>query len=407
MASWGSANLANLLPADVDSLLDSTRDLLETVRTPLELISDVLEVVKTIFASLRIFDFVGALADSIESLKSSFLVSGLYVCDMWNYPYKQLTSVADYGPDQTYDKLNFDGHEFRTSFLADLLASFDDSYDTNRPMFSRDVAALILVKADPVIENLGLSAEENNIADAFPGMAQSIGSAVRNIKLTRFKAMLGKFKAAAELQPRDKVSVRVERIVDAFNTVNQLDDQTLSLLPVPEDYDNESFFFENKPYSNLNWDTDIRPILESIEDTVSNSVYPDWNRASLQDIYPGLKEIVDQVFDPVIELLRSGSGMQGQIITFIESIKSKVEELETIIDKIDDIIDQIERLINITGFHALYVQSSSGITDLKAKISAATNIPFTGKSFYAGMAILAGSDSITAFNALFSLVVSS
>jgi len=410
MAEWKSANLAALLPPGTETIIDTIEGLVTVVKTPLDIVSAILNTAKSLVLSFSLFDFLGTLGDLIEDWKDDFLGSGFFVCAMWDYPVRQLLggvgTSRDYGPDSTFEKINLDGHEFETSFLADLDSSFDDTKDPYRPQFQSSCSILVLVRAGSSPEDIGITPEEDNAGDVWGGQDSTIGNSGKQVRRVRMLAMLAKLKEAAQGSPVDRVQVRVDRVEQAIQMFGQMTEDEIDALAYPEDEDDGSLYFENKLSTELDWRDDVTPFLESMEGQYYPSTYPDWSRVALADLHPDLVRLANELFDPIVELLQGGSTLKQQLIDMIDAIQAKVDYLQDIIDKIDGLIEDLERLLNATGYHALYISTSKGISDLRAKLRTATNVPFEGKFFYSGMAILAGSDAKTAFDALFAAVAS-
>jgi hypothetical protein len=407
VAQWVSANLAKLLPPGTQEILDTIETLIDVVKVPLDLVASILDTAKSLLVVFDLLDFLALLRGLIEDFKNSLLVSGLFVCDMWDYPVRQLTGsigTPATGPDATFENINLDGHEFASSFLSDLDRSFDDVNDPERPQFKGSVGMLVILRAGVTPEAMGLTTEEGNIGDTFGGLSESIGAAARGVREVRYRAMLGKFKQVARRQPLEKVSVRVERVDEVVKLLGQISPEDLDTVGIPEDESTGAVYFDDKTIEQMSWESDVAPVLESIEQRFENSVYPDWNTIGLRDLHPDLVAMVDELFDPILDLLQSGSTIKQAIIDFINGIKIKLEALQNLIDSIEQILEAIERLINATGFHALYVSSGQGVNALRTNLRNATDFPVEGKAFYAGMAILAGSDAFAAFELLFSAV---
>jgi hypothetical protein len=322
---------------------------------------------------------------------------------MWDYPVKQLTERTSFGPDETFDRLLYSGTEFETGFLADLDASFDDIKDPNVPAFGGDVAMLILVRGESSIERVGMESGEDNLADAFPGMDQQVGAAAKGIKRLRARAMLGKIREVAENQPIDKAPSRVEYVTNAMRIFDALADDEIDHFPFPEDDGTNTAFYEGQEVSDILWEDAIE-ILDAIADESIPPNYPDWQNITLKDFIPDIVGLIDEVFDPFLELLQPGSTFKEQILTLIQSITDKITELEELITKIDEILEAIDRLLSITGFYALYISTPNGVSDLRSRMLNAENVPFSGPAFHAGVALLAGSDARVAFQTLFAPV---
>lgn len=411
MAKWVSANMAAFLPDGTTDIFASINDLTSVITPPLELVQSALEAAKIFLIGLDPFDWLGALAATIEDFKNAFLASGIYVCQMWDYPVRQIhqevpgraVGEVAYGPDNTIGTFNISaGHIFEESFLQDLNDSFDDRLDPNAPRFRSNVSMLVLVTGTPGINDIRISTEEDSLIDAFQGLAGVIGGAARNIRALRLKNMLARIKSTAQAQEPSKVSVRVNRIERSIHLVGLLSDQEIDAIEYPED--DTGAYFEGRDLNTLDWISEVIPILEAVESQFLSSKYPDWNKLSLVNLHPDIQNIIDAVFDPVIDLLQSGSSITNATVAMINAISDKITELEELIERISDIQEEIDRLLNVTGLHALYISTSQGIPDLQDKLLNATDVPFTGNNFYAGMALLAGEDAKVTFDALLATV---
>lgn len=408
MAQWVSANLKMLLPPGTQAILDTIDTILTIVKTPLDLIVSILNTAKSLVLAFNLFDFIGALRSMIEDFKNKIIGSGFFVCLMWDYPVRQLTggvaTSSDIGPDNTFGMVTMTGHEFKESFVKDLLASFDDDKDPYRPVFTGSCAMLVLVRAASTPEQLGVSSGEDNCGDAWGGLGHTIGEAGKSVRTIRMRAALAVLKEAAQAQSAETCQVRVERAEQALQMFSFMSDDEIDAISFPENEETGEMFFDGVEPNELDWEADCVPVLESIEGQFTPSAYPDWSRITLRDINPDLVRIVDYVFDPIIDLLQGGFTLKQKLIDLIDAIKSKVEYLQDLIDSIDVILEEIDRLLSATGFHAIYISSSKGIDDLKIQLKNATGPAFTGKFFYAGMALLAGSDAKVIFDTLFAAV---
>jgi len=411
MAKWVSANMSGFLPPGTNEIISAIEALLPLVKVPLETVATVLNASKALLVSANSFDYLGTLVSLIDNYKNSFLTSGIYVCHMWDYPIRQLkqSSVAGipssnsrFGPNQTIDNINLRGNVFEESFLADFDGSFDDYRDPDAPRFNNDVAMLLLVTSAPSIDLLGANTQEDSLADAFAGFQETVGAAAKQIRRIRATAMLAKLKLTAQNQPANKVSVRVDRIELAIHSLGSLSDDDLASIAFPQDQTGS--FFEDKSFDTIDWKSEVLPVIQSIESKYFPRTYPDWGRITLGNINPSLTQLVDSVFDPVLDLFKSGNNMQDSIVLLIDSINQKIKALEDIIEQTSVIQEEIDRLLRVTGYHAIYITTSKGTNDLRKQLREATNVPFSGNNFYSGMALVAGSDTKVVFDALFSVV---
>jgi hypothetical protein len=417
MAAWVTASLADLLPPGVDTIITAINALLSVVTQALGVVQTGLNIAKSVLGLISIlFDLIGTLREAIENLKKDLIASGIYVCNMLDYPIVQLQRKQSYGPDMDYTRLAFDGQPFNTSFLKDLAGSFYDSYDNNRPQFTDTCAMMVLVVGAPSLPALNIDISEGNPFNIFPGLADSAQSVGNKIRSMLFNVSLYIARVCAESQSTDKVSARVKRVTDAFRIIHALNEQQKGGLTVLLDP------VTGKPYllqaaktsinntivvdpSLLSWDYDVVPLLEIVEAQVGVSVYPDWGRLTLREINPGLVELIEAVFDPVLDLLQSAYSIKDQITAMIAVVDKKLKFLKDLIGYITTIQEYITDLLNSTGFMGIFISSNTGVEGLRTKLLNATGSLYgTNNGFYSGFAILAGSTQATAFTTLFSPV---
>lgn len=402
MAQWVTARLSDLLPSEVQSALDLIDSLLGVISVPLSATSDLLSAAETFLLGLPIINPVELLRLAAESIKEQFLASGLYVCNMWDYPTRQLVHTTT-GPNATFGRYSTRGTDFRGTFIRDLSLSFDDQNDFNRPQFTGTVAMLVLVVGEASLENLGISMEEDNFGEGFSGIRHDIGAAAAELVRKRWQSVFFKLRQAAENQEEGFVTTRYEKVEYAHRLFNQLEQEQIDAIPAPFNANTGEGFYEDTIATDISWEDSLE-LIDTIEGQFEPPVYPNWDRKALVDLHPDLVSIVDSIFDPVIDLLEVGSTIKDAIISMIRAIKLKLDELQSLIDRIDEVLEKILNLLNMTGFSALYVSSNSGVTDLRTKLLQAENVPFDGNGFYSGMAILAGAANASIFKTLFAPV---
>jgi len=410
-AQWKSVNFASILPSELTLILDTIDTLLSVVKTPLDAVSTILGIAKSLLFALGKFDPASILRGLVEDFKDNFLASGFYVLEMWDYPVYQM-EPAGYGPDNTFDTFNTRGGTF-ADFVKVMADSFNDDGDPNRPTLTGSCAMLVLVLAKGSIEALHIVVEDGSIGQTqFENLAGSMQGAAYQIHRKRWGGAWGKLRRCAEQQPSDKVAYRVYRLQQAKRYFDQFDNEEMDIIPVPMDPDTGDRFFESLEPEEIVWEEDVAPILDSIEEAVSVSTYPDWNRATLKDIYPQLVEIIDNVVDAVIDLLPPSKTIIDQFVEIISAIDAKIKELESIIDQIDEFLERIKDLLNLTGFHGLFLTTSKGVADLRNQLLRASNpilednSILEGRGWFAGMAIVVGGDAMTPFQSLFGTLIS-
>lgn len=390
-----------MLPGAVDEIFTAIDSIVSVASIPLEAVKTILNTSSTFLVSLDPFDFLSVVKSLIESFRNDILSTGFFMLDMWDYPVKQL-APRSYGPGNTYSSPRLSGDTFESSFLSDLLSAFDDELDTNRPQFSGSVTAMIIVTGRGTIDDLNLLPEEDHVGYAWKNLDTSIRNAGNKIRNIRLNAQMSVIKQAAEYQPSDKVATRIFRAQRAFRLMSFMSQEDMDLIPIPMDPETGDSFFENKSPALINWEEEVVPILETVEDFYLSSEYPDWQSATLKDIYPDLVVILDTVFDPILDLFSSGGTILQSIKDLVTAIQAKLDELDRLIELITSLEAELEDFLNATGMHVLFVSTNNGITDLKSKISSALSVPFTGNNFYAGMTLLVGGPGSSVFNTLFS-----
>ena len=419
MADWKTASLADVLPDGTSDIITSIQSLLTIVTTPLDLVSSTLTAASTFLTNFPLFDLMKTLRESLEKYKTDFTLTGMYLCPMLDYPLKQLQSKASFGaeidpvtgelkyqsefsPEIDYTKLAFNGQTFNSSFVADLANSFDDLYDTKRPMFKGDVAMLVIVMGGSTINNLDLDLGENNIGNVFGGLSATTGNMIAQMERLRKMHDLGVAREVAEKSSKDVgiVATRVRRVVKAKQVLGQLDNSVFGGINVPFDIAAGHYHFDNVNPTELDWEVDIVPVLETVEEQITLSQYPDWSKFSMREFLPEIVEIVDLIFDPIIDMLKSGENFLQQILDLIATIKAKIKRLQDIIYQIDNILNKFDIILNSIGFHALYLTASNGVDELKTKLENAGSVPFTGTGFYSGFSLLTGGPQVTAFKLL-------
>ena len=124
---WRSANLSAIIPDGVEKLIDTIRALLNVVKAPLEITSTVLDIGKSLLVTINI-DFLGALKTAVIEFERSIKATSIHSLSMWDYPARQLYmassgNTSDYGPTNTYNRINLKGQTFEQSFLRELVYS--------------------------------------------------------------------------------------------------------------------------------------------------------------------------------------------------------------------------------------------------------------------------------------------
>lgn len=404
MAQWVSVNLALLVPDALKTMISTVDTLLTVVKTPLEIVAGVLKLVKSFLIALPSLNPVKILRGLVENFKSQFMGSGFYLCDMWDYPLRQLAPKT-YGPEATYGQLDTNGGKFKDTFVTDLANSLVDPYDIKRPKFTSKCGMLVLSVGGGSIDDLRLFRDEGAIGETWSGMSQKLRGSALAANHIRYRGAFAKMIAAAELQPSDKTAARVERVQHAYKLLSQMDRDDVATLPIPTNSSSGEGFFEDMYPADIDWANDVDPVLTAVEEFSSQSKYPDWNRASLRDLWPELVVLIDTAFDAVLDLLQVGRTIVDQIVAIIDAISKKLEELQAIIDQIDQFLEQIEQFLNTTGFHGIWLTTSNGVTDLKSQLLASSGSVMSGKGYWAGMAIVAGGDAMSPLQMLFAPIV--
>lgn len=400
--TWVNADMSAMLPAGTMDLLNSLEATVNTAKIPLEFVNNILNISKSIAKGMTLLDpinFLGTLASLVQQFKDDLFASGIYVCDMWGYPLKQLRPVA-YGPDCTYNNINLRGGLFSETFLRDLYNSFDDEEDYNRPRFTGAAGMIVLVTAAGSISDININPTENNMCSSFPGFSRYIGRAGYSVGDAEFDYWWGKAIESANKFEYDK-SLRVKRIQKAVRYFKQLEPEERSAVLTPVNPLTGIAFYTDGQLPE--WDQ-IEEVVRSVESMYASSRYPDWSRATMRDVNPQLVDLFNEIIDPILDMLQSGSTINDSLVALISAIQGKIKRLVEIVDTIDGIIEEMEKILETTGVHALFVTTQNGVVGLKQELNNIQNSPFTGYGFYSGTAMVASGPSFEPFKAFFGAI---
>jgi hypothetical protein len=162
---WHSADFSKLVPAEVQSVIDGTVDVINTIQPILELISDMLGALAK-FLTGAFADFIQAVIDEIENIKNTYLGAGYYHLPLWDHALLQVEKgwTTKKGV-LTFDPLLCEPVEFR-SFMSKMARAFDDIADEERPLFKGNTRAFVLVVAASSVEEF--VALYNSLASLLP-----------------------------------------------------------------------------------------------------------------------------------------------------------------------------------------------------------------------------------------------
>lgn len=378
MTSWKSADVSAFIPPELSSLISLAQSTTAYVAATLEALQAVISTIPTL--PISGFDFASVLILAVEKFKADFLGTGFYACNMWDYPLRQLARSGS-------------GGELFSEFEFDLRSSFTDPADPNVPPFSSDAAMIILVAGAPGLP--AITSVMEGLAAAFSWWGELQGAyeevrrrnSVASIEEIEAKIKSGEIKVNVHpsVQTQTLLQIVKLKIAALLLTPDEVADK---IDPVPSVTDS------------------LKEILSWIEDAnekTSPSEYPDWQEISLRIIVPPLPDIVDQVFEPLIDALRSGRDIVKTLEEFIAALELKINQLDSTIDRINSYLAMLDGLISATGIYALYVTTDNGVDGLRHEISTATDRPFedVGTAFFSGVAIVAGGPSLTPFKNLF------
>jgi hypothetical protein len=400
--SWKSATMSAFLPSGTSDILTDISSLLSTVTTVLGVVSSALDTASTFLKSLSILDLLSTLRTVLEQYKSDLEMSGIYMCSMLDYPIRQLTKQTSYGPTADYTSVFKGGTDFSDTFIQDLCDSFKDTNDPNRPKFYTDCAMLVLVAGTGNYGDITLDFN-NPFIDIFSGLADNVRGMIGDVKILSHRLDLAATIDLAAKSDITTVADRVKRANRALMMYNSMTkEEKMSVLSVCDAISGTNYL-NNIDSSRRLWE-DALPMLESIEERYSAvSEYPDWNKISMRDIVPHVVQIIDLIFDPIIDMFGKGYDIATQITALINAIKGKITYLTNLTYQIQNIINMLDDLINATGFYAIFIDSQNGTSELITKLANASNIPFD-KGFFTGFAILAGGPAYTPFKTMFSLI---
>ncbi len=323
-------------------------------------------------------DIASALIEAVENFRDDFLGAGFYALDVWEYPLKQ------------YYRTGITGEQFNLSFEQDVIASFTDVNDPNVPPFSSDAAMLVLVGGLPGLSDVASSL--TSFAAGFPSW-KSVSEAADKVAALSWKSeidsVVGSIKDGT-IEFGGRVADQTKKLLDVkqmgFDALNNLTPSELAAISV----------------TNITTAEDVNNLVAAVQARVASSTYPDWQSITLSKLVPPLPDLVNQVFDPLIEGLKKGRGILEVIQAIIETLTYKIDQLDAVIIRIDTYLDQLEILVGLTGLYSLYIETDEGIGGLALALEEATNPPFGSEdAFYFGTVLVAGGPSLQPFKNLF------
>lgn len=383
MVDWQTANTAAFIPPELTTLVSTADGIASSAATVLGTIQAAIDLLSNIVIGIPPFDWLAGLDTLVEDFKNDFFSTGIFALNMWDYPIFQINSIGA-----------VTGQSFASSFEADVIAAFGDEDDPNRPAFTTDASALLLVAgaADPGTSLTALQA----VRDAF--------------------SWWDEIAQTADQLNRINVETQVKGVEDAIQQGNIVFDtnpskQTAFLFALrramqdAKDLVSTSAFETNiEPIAPNTASTpqEILNFINAVEAEVRNPPYPNFQEISLRTIVPALQETFDRALDPLVATLATGRSITDTIDAFVAALQQKIDSLNNIVNSINTILSQLDNLISLTTLDALFVSTSSGLTGLTSEISAAGNKPLGGElGYYTGVVLVGGGAGLTAFNNLF------
>jgi hypothetical protein len=431
-AKWQSADLSKLVPDALTGLISNTSTALSTMEGVLDTVGDALDVAKALIIGFPAFSIADTLSKLIDDFRRDFNATGVYYLPVWDAGLDELLfSVAQdaatgfYAGDDFYvekitklfqnryrgieqdiqDAINTvkEGAEFATldedvqrylirkaardfwtdlaedptlnfnnvgnswgTFIQKITRSFDDSRDPNRPQFiSGQTAGVVFCVGAPTFQEFVVALAE--LARLF-----------------------------YDLPDLERIACACERALLAG-----VDTTTLWEYP------------ENWPSGMI--ETSCLPEYRRASlQLVDSGTPPDWKTIQLKDVPPltPVFEAVDAVLAQAVALLKIGSNLKGALVRLIDAIRIKVRQLQEIVSRLNEIISRLDEILGATGIYALFVTADGGNEGMKRALSEAdvSNVPFAQPgetsgvqpdAYIAGCMLLAGTASITPFEAFF------
>lgn len=399
--TWVPANLGAFLPPGTTELIDTIQTTIDTIKPMLEAVNSALESASAYINGIPVFDWAALLADLIAKWKNDFLMTGLYMLPLWDYPIKQLQFTKDYGPSRTFGVMNFRGSPF-TDLVDDISRSMLSQKDPNRPRFYGDCAALILIAAYPSIAHVPVTMDDSGMRNTFPGLKDVTGAAHGILEL-RWQGAMRKMRDAVNLSPADVIESRTADVVEMMELFSTFDRDERVCIPIPGE-DIGDPFFENTAAADIPY-TSIQSTVSAVQSFYESPEYPCWSRVNMTDLVPGLQAFADEVFDPIIATLKAAKNMQQVVLDIIESIKQRIDALQAIVNRVDYILAQLNALLKTTDFYAVFINSTSGTQGIMNQLRESAH-PFVDSEgrpknqFFIGMVLVAGGPSVAAFRRL-------
>ncbi len=379
MAEWKQANMAGFLPEDFHTLISTTQSVMGVVSTVLGVLRGALNAVSSLLVAIPPYDFASALIALVDEFKSSFLGTGFYMANMWDYPVRQYYKGAG---------------TFVTTFESDLISSFTDTSDPNRPTFTGPVALFVLVAGAPAL--LNMRAVLDNAKAAFAWWTE-LSAVVARFTRKVSEAEIAELEAAVK---RGDIKVSTNPSVQTLHA-KKLHAAVANTRDFVSDADFLELILPNIPQLPAT-PAEVQAFVDKMNLATQTSTYPDWQSASLRTIIPPLVSVFDQALEPLLDGLRAGRDILRALESLVATIDAKVTYLENAASKIEEYVRLLDNLLAATGFYAIFLTSPSGIGGLVQQLRDSTEKPFGDlEGYYSGFAVLAGGPGATPFQALF------
>lgn len=384
MSNWIQAKTSAFIPSSLNSVISTAQTVATTASTILGVVKGAIDFLKTFLIAFPAFDWASALAIAIEQFKNDFLATGFYMLNMWDYPLVQYNRSGGV----------VIGESFESSFEADVTDAFFDEADPNRPPFSGNVAALILIGAAPSIDAVTNIIQIQK--DAFTWWTE-IKSVYDRLNKVNFELQV---KAVCDAIKNGEIKFSKN---PSEQTI-QLLSLNLALQQVIQDIEPDAFEQNIKPYAPTINSTpkEILHFVGVVQEQVANPPYPNFEQTSLRTIILPLPQVFNDALDPLLAALATGRSITDTINALLDSLTLKIEALDNIVQSINGILSQLDNLLNDTSLLALYVTSSNGLSGLATEIANAKNKPLVGTTgYYSGIVLIGGGPGLTPFKNLF------
>lgn len=375
MAEWELRPLT--LPPEVQDAADAVADVIDAVAEVLEVVQQALDIIATVAqAALDTYRFiVNTIIDLIQDFLNDLRFAGIYV--LVDYP--QNINFDTFDP--TSD-VNLAGTAFDPAILASITGETDEGFDLQAIAERRKLwnpASKDVLSYRQAVQRINQSFDDptDPLRPQFSDNAASVGVVI----------MVWSTEVALFL-----------KLVRQLGNLFRLDD----LLQLNNPGFEEWFSDLDKAFDELT-ETELCEIDLNIPINLrGGGRHPNWiGRVTLQDLFPGLGELLQELSD-MLELLRPNGDLTQFIQDIIDAIKAKAERLRQLVETLQALATLLREGFSGTALASVVIESTTGNKGFIEGLNNSTGHPEFEEAIVLSMVLYAGGPSAEPLRLLFS-----